>query len=125
MVRLSARLFARLFALAKRLLRVSDRIICMALRKTLSETCFFTRSSTPWTSINFRARSAVRSKGKGPFYSSAIFSISRHRLTYPIVDSFHTLFDLNYSLNSPTVFIPVFKFYQISNNKLNKINFGH
>ena len=43
LVRLSVRLLARLFALAKRLSRVSDRIICMALRKTLSKTRFFTR----------------------------------------------------------------------------------
>ena len=38
-VRLLARLLARLFTLA----RVSDQIICMALRKTLSESRFFTR----------------------------------------------------------------------------------
>ena len=45
-VRHLARLLVRLFALAKRLPRVSDRIICMALRKTLSETCFLTRVFT-------------------------------------------------------------------------------
>ena len=43
-VRVVARRLARLFALAKRLPRVSDRIICMALRKTLSKTRFFTRA---------------------------------------------------------------------------------
>ena len=40
-LRLLARLLARHFALAKRLPRVSDQIIYMALRKTLSETRFF------------------------------------------------------------------------------------
>ena len=43
LVRLSAKLLVRLFALAKRLPRVSDPIMCTALRKTLSETRFVTR----------------------------------------------------------------------------------
>ena len=43
-MRLLVRLLARLLALAKRLPTASDRIICMALRKALSETHFFTRS---------------------------------------------------------------------------------
>ena len=42
-LRLLARLLARLFVLAKRLPRVSDRIICLAFRRTLSGTGFFTR----------------------------------------------------------------------------------
>ena len=40
-MRLLERLLARLFAFAKHLNRVSDRIIYMALRKTLFETRFF------------------------------------------------------------------------------------
>ena len=43
LVSLSARILARLFAFAERLPRVSDRIIRMALRKTLRNSFFFTR----------------------------------------------------------------------------------